>query len=116
MQDAIPREIFTFWDGASMPELVRGCIELMRTNNPSFSVHVLSSKNLDAFGLGNLTRVPNFSELEGAHLGDAVRLEALARYGGVWLDASIITTQPVEAWVNMSVPAMHGFATPWSTL
>ena len=112
-EEVIPRLIFTFWDGDNMPELVRASIDLMSRNNPGFTVQVLSTASLHQFGIGNLT---GKEELKQAHLADAVRLEILARFGGIWLDASIITVKPVTAWVNLTMSAMQGFATPWSTM
>ena len=36
-------------------------------------------------------------------------LQALARYGGVYLDATCVTLQPLEAWVDVRCESIQGF-------
>jgi hypothetical protein len=113
----IPRSIFTFWDSDTLPPLVKGAIRLMRQQNVGWSVNVLSTKNLKEYGLGHVLKLCGAQGLTQAHLADLIRLETLSRFGGVWLDASIITTKPLEAaWIDVSRADMHGFVTPWSSL
>ena len=92
----IPRSIFTFWDSDTLPPLVKGAIRLMRQQNVGWSVNVLSTKNLKEYGLGHVLKLCGAQGLTQAHLADLIRLETLSRFGGVWLDASIITTKPLE--------------------
>lgn len=43
------------------------------------------------------------------HIADWYRTIALSRYGGVWLDASIIMLRPLESWVDLSSTAIQGW-------
>lgn len=96
--------IWTFWDG-SPPELVLRCIESMRLFNPSRSVVVVSTATLDRFL--DPADYPSFSGRPGTpqdfscpqYLSDWVRLTLLEKYGGVWLDASVVCTNCVESWI-----------------
>ena len=94
----IPKTIWTYWDSEDLPEFVSKCIAKWRQLNPDWSVTVLNPTNLkdyipdvDIFGLKFSDTAPRRS--------DFVRLHVLAKYGGVWTDASVIPTKSVD-WVN----------------
>lgn len=117
----IPRRLFTFWfDGhaselnpkapkaraAADAELVRCCIARMRLCHPS------SSWDVRVLRVGDADLPPPpvpVDTLSGAQLADWYRLAALAEYGGVYLDATCITLQPVDSWVDLSSRAITGF-------
>ena len=47
------------------------------------------------------------------HVADWFRLQCLAEHGGVWLDASVLCLQPLEAWVDMREDtALQAFDAP----
>jgi len=46
-----------------------------------------------------MDRPPGFDELSIVHKSDWVRTEYLARYGGVWLDPTVLLFAPVESWL-----------------
>lgn len=98
----IPKTIWTYWDSENLPELVSKCINKWKELNPDWTVVVLNQNNLkdyipdvDIFGLKFSDTAPRRS--------DFVRLHVLAKYGGVWTDASVIPTKPVE-WVREDGP------------
>ena len=98
--------IWTFWDG-NPPPLVLRCIESMRAQNPNRPVVVVSKSTLPIF-LDDEDDYPTFDGRPGTpddfsspqYLSDWVRLTLLAKYGGVWFDASVICTNPVETWMS----------------
>ena len=101
--------IWTFWNG-NPPELVLRCIESMRQQNPHRQLIVLSKDTLPLFLSSE--DYPRFHGRQGGpddfscaqYLSDWVRLTLLEKYGGVWLDASVICTNPVETWCQ-AVPS-----------
>jgi hypothetical protein len=101
----VPRQIFTYWDTQPLPELVAGCVGLMRRHNPGYTVTVLSD------GVPGLEPPP--SGLDAPHRADWYRVQAVAEWGGVWLDATTIVLESLEAWwLNASSAALQGFAYP----
>lgn len=92
----IPRTIWTYWHAPNPPYVVQRCIASWQRLNPDYQVHVLHPGNLADF----LPHVPeSLGRLNIAKQTDWIRLALLHRYGGMWLDASIILTQPL-AWVE----------------
>ena len=43
---------------------------------------------------------------------DWIRLAVLARFGGVWLDATTLALRPPEAWVDMASEGLQGYSLP----
>lgn len=96
--------IWAFWEGEP-PELVLRCIETVRMNNKSRPVVVLSTETTSLFldecdfptYNGRPGLVDDFSCIQ--YYADWVRVTLLEKYGGVWFDASVICTSPVESWI-----------------
>lgn len=91
---AIPRILWTYWQGAP-PPLVQRCLDNWRRLHPHFDIRILDERSV----LQHLPAIPTV--LEGAlpaKRADWIRLELLRRHGGIWLDASTILTQPLD-WV-----------------
>lgn len=93
----IPKTIWTYWDSEDLPEFVSKCIDKWRRLHPDWTITVLSPKNLkdylpetDIFKLKFADTKPRQS--------DFVRLHILAKYGGVWSDASVVPTRSWD-WV-----------------
>lgn len=110
-----PDTIWSFWDG-ELPDLVHRCLESIKFCNPDKSVVVLNMDtmldflNEDDFPLVQGERVgPNdFQSIQ--YLADWVRLTLLEKYGGVWFDASVICTAPVDEWVCQATSQITMFS------
>jgi hypothetical protein len=102
--------IWSFWEGEPL-DLVLRCFESIRIHNPSRSFIVVNRATLPKF-LDPSADFPLFHGRRGTpddfskvkYLDDWVRLKLLEKYGGDWLDASIICTSSVDNWItdNMS--------------
>ena len=103
--------IWMFWEGRPS-ELILKCIETIRANNIHRRVVVLSKETLSLFL--DPEDYPTFYDEENTdklrqgtaddfssnqYLADWVRITLLEKYGGVWLDASVICTGAVEMWM-----------------
>jgi hypothetical protein len=77
------------------PEVARYCIDSWRKHNPDWDVRVLDSSS--ATDYVNIDYVPAGTRLQ--LVADALRLELLNRYGGVWADASCLCTAPLADWL-----------------
>ncbi len=92
---AIPRIIWSYWQGGTPPLLVRRCFDNWRRLHPHFEIRILDERG----ALQYLPAIPR--ALDGASAAkraDWIRLELLRRHGGIWLDASTILTRPLD-WV-----------------
>lgn len=99
-ENPIPKKIWTFWDSPNPPEIVNKCIETWKKQNPNYEIVVLNKENLSQY----LPEV-DFSKIKHIHdkspekFADMVRLHVLAKYGGIWSDASIICLKPYDSWI-----------------
>ena len=92
--------IWTAWfQGESdAPEIIHLTISSMRNNSNGHRVIVLSNDNIDSYI--NIPDVIRQKVDEGvislAHYSDIVRMMVLAKYGGVWLDATMFLSKPID--------------------
>lgn len=91
----IPKIIWSYWHTGQQPLVVQRCVQNWAALNPEFRINVASKDTLFNFvEKGELPAL--FYEQTPARQSDWLRLYFLSRYGGVWLDASIILTQPLD--------------------
>ena len=99
MQRDVDEPIWVFWwDGEeNAPEIVKACIRSIRRNTNGHRVVFLSRENM-----GDYVDLPEYIErkhengiIGHAHYADMVRLALLAKYGGVWIDATVFVSQPL---------------------
>lgn len=92
----IPKIIWTYWDGDELPWSVQECINSWRKFNPEWDVRIVNQNSLAQW---TSTPVLKFRWANTPQrTADFVRLELLSKYGGVWADASLLMTQPLD-WV-----------------
>ncbi|HST44494.1 MAG TPA: capsular polysaccharide synthesis protein [Luteimonas sp.] len=91
----IPALVWTYWTGAEPPLVVRRCVARWRLLNPGFDIRVLDDRSAAVHGI---EWPPALAAQSPTRRADWLRLEVLRRHGGIWLDASIILTQPLD-WV-----------------
>ena len=91
----IPKKIWTYWDDEEIKnKTVQLCIQSWKKYNPDYEVIVIHQKNLkDYIDLD----VKSMKMNDGpARESDIIRLNILQKYGGVWVDASILMTAPLD--------------------
>jgi capsular polysaccharide synthesis protein len=101
-----PKKLWSLWldEPATPPPLVRLAFDCWQRSNPDWNFQVLSRGDLPAL----LRDYPDHVlDLPAAALSDIVRIELLARYGGVWTDSSVIPSKPLNTWLPGLMT--HGF-------
>jgi hypothetical protein len=94
----IPKVIWTYWDDPKIPPLVQKCQENWKRYAPEYQIHLLNKDTLK-----NWSNPPeHFYKLDKHRQSDWLRLDLLNRHGGIWMDASIILTEPISNWVPTS--------------
>jgi len=108
--DAIPRRLFTFWrsEDDTIPAIVAACIASMRTQNPKWEITVMD------YGHPGLELPPKQSTMMSPMMqSDWYRLVALAEYGGVWMDATMVASLPLgHGWPDMRSQTFQAFNCP----
>jgi hypothetical protein len=108
-----PKILWTYWQEEPLPAIVQACVRSWTTHHPELQVRVVTRA-----GLTNV--LPELGALHvsfpwidsAARESDLVRLHLLARYGGVWLDASILLAQPLTFHLGVMTrqgPEFSGF-------
>ena len=97
----IPKTIWMMWwqglDNA--PHIVKRCHASWQRHNPGWTVTVLDETNYqDYLDLAAITASGNAIRLQA--LSDIIRVQLLARYGGVWVDATCFCCQPLDTWLS----------------
>jgi len=109
----LPRNIFSFWEG-TQDEIVEHCMSTWRGWAPNWQINMLNTTTADKL-LGPGVLPPTLLDEKLNRLSDLIRLEVLSAYGGVWIDATIALTAPLEAepWVRHAneTGTLSGFET-----
>lgn len=104
----IPRVIWSFWHDGDLPPVVRLCVDSWRVHNAGYAIRVLTLETCGAWMQGIDARDARFEATRSLHphqhVSDLVRAVVLAAHGGVWLDASVLCTRPLE-WMQEAVNA-----------
>lgn len=92
----IPKIIWIFWADPNLPRDISLCVNRIIDLNPTYEVNVLNKNSLNHFVNIDLTR----SDMPLANISDLIRLKLLQKFGGVWLDASIIMNKPIDYFIG----------------
>jgi len=106
--------IWQFWQQGldeNTPKLVKTCFDSVKKHSNGYEVIVLSKETLSDY----LEELPDFVwEKFGKggfvfpKIANLVRLQLLSSYGGVWLDATIFLTKPLEeSWLKKDFFALQ---------
>jgi mannosyltransferase OCH1-like enzyme len=97
----IPKKIWFLWyQGlAEAPLVVKKCYESWQKYNPDWEVIFLDENNLKDYITHSLPP-EKLSQLSKNHQSDLLRVELLAKYGGVWVDATCLCQIPLDEWLE----------------
>ncbi len=102
--NSIPKIIWTYWNEDPVPKFIERCIDTWRTKNKGFEIVVLNDKNLKYYlDESEYDYIKNWKFNDSPQkMSDLVRLSILSKYGGVWMDASIVCYQSIETVIPNS--------------
>lgn len=93
----LPKIIWSYWHDNNPPMVVKTCIAGWQKLNPEYQIHLVTADSITLF----IDHIPaNLTQHHVTKQADWLRLALLEKYGGVWLDASIILTQPLSSWLE----------------
>jgi hypothetical protein len=94
----IPRIIWSYWHSEEQPLVVQRCLANWARHNAHYEIRMVSGQTLGRYVPAS-ERPGDFERMPPARQSDWLRLYFLHRYGGIWLDASIILTQSLN-WLR----------------
>lgn len=99
----IPKVVWAFWmmldPTAQLPPWIPLCHATWRAVNPDWEFRLLDDKTVwDWLRMEDMPE--GFAQMHVQHKADAIRLALLVRYGGVWVDTSMIMLKPLSSFVG----------------
>lgn len=91
-----PKFLWIYWHQGieNAPELVRCCYRSVVKNLSNWDIRVITAENINEyvqFPSHIMKKVDN-GQITLTHLSDLLRLELLIRYGGLWMDSTVLCT------------------------
>lgn len=76
------------------PELVRACVNSVKQNMPDKNIVIITNDNLNEYiNLPSyIIEKHNSGIISHTHFSDIIRTELLCKYGGVWIDSTVLCT------------------------
>lgn len=96
----LPKIIFTFWDTGwnKAPYVCQKCIYSWSFYNPEYKIIKLDKKNVYKYLDSNfLDKLWKKNQIQTQ--SDILRLNLLNKYGGIWVDSTLLCTQPLYHWL-----------------
>ena len=97
--------IWVYWnDISTMPAMVEKCIERIRRNSNGHKVVIVSEDTVSDYLQLDEVVLRKYKEgkISRTHFCDIVRISLLYHYGGVWMDCTLLLTQPLPEIVTSS--------------
>ena len=100
-QNQPTRKIWTYWHQGwgSAPPIVKQCGRSWIQYNPEYEAHFLDSKTISAYidipAAFSLDR----KDMTITKISNYIRLSLLNKYGGVWVDATLLCLKPLDDWI-----------------
>jgi hypothetical protein len=88
----IPKTIWTYWDDENIPPFIQKCLNNWKRFNPDYNIQILKKNSIPK----------ELHGLSAQRQSDWIRLHQLRNFGGIWMDASVITTESLD-WVRKQV-------------
>jgi len=88
----IPKILWSFWDNDEIPPFIQKCADSWKKFNPDYTINLMTKSTLAThLGQEEADAILNWKFNDSPQrLSDLVRLSAISKFGGVWLDASIV--------------------------
>lgn len=100
------RNIFIYWEQGweNAPLTCKLCLKSWQKYNPTWNIIKLDKSNIKRY-LDIERLVPTFWEVMPiASRSDILRINLLNKYNGVWVDATLFCTKPLDTWIHRYGP------------
>jgi len=95
--DSTPIWFLWFQGENDMPDVVRLCYKSVLRNHGKGKVILLTEKNIDQYVILPVFILEKYKRggISKTHLSDILRMALLSKYGGLWMDSTILLTAPI---------------------
>ncbi len=93
--------IYWFQGFDSAPSIVTRCVQSWRTLNPDYNIRLLDSTSIkDYLDMSEVLYSDRVLKSSLAAQSDLIRINLLAKHGGVWVDSTLMCMQPIDRWLE----------------
>jgi hypothetical protein len=98
----LPRRIWILWFQGfhAAPPIVRSCLDSWRRHNPDWEIVDLDERSLRDWLDPSELPPRNRTDITPAARSDIIRINLLAKHGGVWADATCFCCKPLDEWLR----------------
>lgn len=96
------------------PTLVKQCISSVRKYMSDYNIHIITASNLEEY-----IQLPTYilekwrrGIISNTLASDLIRTELLIKYGGLWLDATVLLTGPIPGYIFQNSLFMYAHSYP----
>lgn len=107
--NTVPKIIWAYWDSNDIPKLVQLCQQNWRKFAPNYDIRFLNKEQAKKI----VDLPPFWDNLKPFRQADVFRLKVLQKYGGIWIDASVLLLDNPDNFINHD--GLTLFTTPAST-
>lgn len=87
--------IWSYWNDTNLPEVVKLSIYTWKNNNPNYIICVLTENTLEQYI--NVNEFPKYYfDKSHTYKSDIIRLTLLEKYGGIWIDSSMLINESLS--------------------
>ena len=108
----VPKDVYMLWDKGfeNAPAWEQTCLWTWQHHNPDWTVHAMNmSVAMERADVFRWIPEEKWNNIKHKHVwADIIRVLILARYGGVWADASVACNAPLTGGVIMERLAARG--------
>ena len=91
----IPKIIWTFWHDNNYPLFVKKCFKSWSKHNPTYKINIITNDNFSNYLDEDINNYKHMDFIQ--RKSDFIRILLLKKYGGVWIDASILCTGSLDS-------------------
>ena len=86
----------------NLPPLIQCCYNSLKQNAGRYKIIFIDAKNFSDYVTLPEYILKKFEDgkISPAHFADIIRINLLEKYGGLWLDSTILVTEPLEKYKN----------------
>ncbi len=109
----VPKTIWMLWQQGwdCAPDLAKACAESWKRHNPGWEIKLLDEQSLPGYITGYNEKVRE--RLTRQARSDMVRTMLLHQHGGLWVDASLFCSRPLDDWLpQVASPGFFVFTDP----
>jgi hypothetical protein len=107
-ENKVPKIIWSYWDNSEVPDFIKKCRKNWKKFAPNYEIKCLNKSNITQY-IDNMPE--NWESLPAYRQADVLRLKLLEKYGGIWIDASILLMENPDKFIGDDITL---FITPSS--